>query len=181
MTDSQEDPVSRTPVPGSSMMDALRSKYVALGKATTIDLDLPGYEGVLIARYHVLDVQNDINKIAVRVQQEFKSPMEQGLFGSIDTMIAACDGLYSKKEEELVALGDDPFFAHLDNPPVKFDHNLVDYMGWEDFNKEKLGARDVVLRLFQNVEPMLLKHGQVLSVWMTDVTRKTQSAFVGGL
>jgi hypothetical protein len=173
--------ITGTPAAGSSMMAALRAKHDQIARSTTIDLDLPGYGGLLVVRYHALDVQNDINKIGTRVSKEFNTPAEQGLYGSIDTMIAACDGLYVRRDmsnpDQLESIGDDPIFADVGNPVVKFDHNLAKFMGFEGI----AGARDVVLAMFDNTETMILVHGQDLSRWMADVTKRTQATFAGNL
>lgn len=178
---TQKNGITGTPPAGSSMMDALRARYDKIGQDTTINLDLPGYGGLLVARYHALDVQNDINRIGSRVQREFNTPAEQGLYGSIDTMVAACDGLYIRRDmskpDQLESVGNDPIFEEAGNPIVKFDHHLAKFMGFD----ETSSARDLVLELFQHMETMILVHGQDLSRWMADVTKRTQDQFVGGL
>lgn len=175
MDEHHEESVETPDVGGVSMMEALREKHAELHRKRTIFLELPGYGNLLIAEYRVLDVSKEINRISRKVAQEFSDQMEQALYGSIDAMIAACVQLHTTRGEERVPLSQ--AFGP-DAPPVRFDKRLAEFMGWDP---PPDSAREVVLRLFDDIEPMILDHGQLISRWMSNVTRQVNDTFAGNL
>lgn len=167
----------------NTMFDALRKKHAALADAKTVDIPLPGYDSTLIARYRVLDIKTEINKISTRAAQETQDQMEQAMNAAVDAMITSCVELFtSNGNGEMVPLAD--FFRQdlseeeaAEIPPVRYDHKLAEFMQWTDIGPE-MGAREVVLRLFQGIEPMIINHSAILSNWMGDVTKRATDNFL---
>jgi hypothetical protein len=158
---------------GSSMMAALRARYAEIGESKTTDIDLPGYDGLLVARYRVLDVAHEINAIGRLVQRQYKGDAERVLYSTLDIMAKACIGIFTRRDGELW-----PLSASIspDEPPICYDDRLADFMGMNGVTS----AREVILGLFQGIETMVMSHGQVLSIWMTDTTREVTTEFAGG-
>lgn len=177
MTDVENGDI-QVPPAGNSMMDALRAKHRRITESLTKDIALPGYDGVLVARYRVLDFQQEIAKIGKRVEVEFKTQAEQALYGAIDTMVLACKelGMWDRDSEE-----DDHFVSYQSiiglDAPVRYGPSLVEAMGWEKIDT----ARDVVFKVFGGVETMILGHGAQLNAWFGNVTGDQSETFLGGL
>src|SRR4051812_20677082 len=74
----------------ASLMDVLRKKHQELVDANEVVLDLPGYEGVMAAKYRALDFQKDIDPIGSLVQKQTKDAGEQAVFGACDIISKAC-------------------------------------------------------------------------------------------
>lgn len=162
----EEDPLS------NSMMDALRAKHQALGASKSIDIPLPGYDGLLVVTYRVLDVKKEIGDINRRIRREFKQEMERILYSTIDVMARSCVAISTTRNGELW-----PLSASIgpDEPPVCYDSRLAEFMGFVGAES----ARQVILAVFQNIETMVLAHGQELSAWMTDTTKEVTTEFQG--
>jgi hypothetical protein len=161
--------------PGSSLMDRLRAKHQELSERQTIDIPLPGYEDLLVARYRVLTVKNEISPIAKRVAKESKG--DQGvaqLSATLDAMARACVELLTPRDDELVPLSG--AFGP-DEPPVRYDERLAEFMGWTDVTN----ARETILKLFAGNEPMVLAHGNMLQRWMSDTSRDVSNEFLSDL
>src|SRR5438105_4895596 len=84
-----------------SIMDNLRKARQELEDQETIDLEIPGYRGMLVARYHLLTGE-DIQKIGKRVRGQFRHLREQQnevvLAMASDMLVNACDGFFYKDE-----------------------------------------------------------------------------------
>lgn len=166
---------------GSSMMSELRAQYEELLAAKEIDIDIPGYGGKLSAKYKLLNVQTDLKNIRNRVNRQFKNDVQQALFGSIDTMIAACIGIYYRPpgSEELLSIA--PGVPDSDDPdPVTYsDPRIVSFFGWD---KTAINdSRDVVMMLFGKREPMIIDHGMMLARWMSTADTNVNEEFAGNL
>lgn len=159
-----------------SMMSALREQYETLAKSNTVDLPIPGYNGMLWARYHLLDVQNDMKKIGRRIRKQFKEVEDQIFYVNLDAMILACEGLYYDRDGEKLSLAEG--LADGNDEPVKYDQRLATFLGWP--LEEVASARDVVKRLFKN-ESAIIEHGRQLNDWMRDTTKDVNDDFLGGL
>jgi hypothetical protein len=157
--------------PSGSLMEKLRSKHAEIASKKTIDIPLPGYDDMLITRYRVLDVRNDINRISQRVQKERGSQLSQALSAAMDSMIASCVEIFTTRDGQLVPLSES--FGP-DHPAVRYDESLAEFM---DFKIDS--ARDLILQLFGGNEPMIMDHAQMLSRWMSDTTREVNDEFLG--
>lgn len=159
---------------GTSMMEALRRKHQELTNSQTLDMPMPGYEDLLVVRYRVLDVQKELNQINRKAASEFSDAIVAQLFGTMDAMARACVEIFGKRGDEIVPLAES---IGPDAPPVRYNQALAEFMGWEDVTS----ARDVIMRLFANNEPMIMEHGQRLSRWMSNTTRRVNDSFLGEL
>lgn len=157
----------------NSMMSRLREQHQKLASATTIDIDLPGFNGELVAKYRLLDVTHELQKIGQRVLREFSNnPGEQALYGAIDSMVMACEGLFFRNADgELSPLSES---IGPEEPPIKYDTRLLEFLGLPPEDT----ARGTVLALFARNEPLIVSHGQQLARWMRDTTKGVQSDFL---
>jgi hypothetical protein len=162
--------------PSGSMMDRLREQHRKLAEQHTTELEIPGYSGELVARYRILDVQNELKKITLRVNREFKDMAEQALYSTIDALILACEGLFYYDGSKLRPLSES--FGP-STPPVKYDHRLVEFLALE--LGEEASARDVVFAAFGGNEPAIITHGQILSRWMSGMAEGVMSSFMEGM
>jgi hypothetical protein len=74
----------------NSLMDEIRQRHQKLTDAQDTLVDLPGYEGVLVARYKAMDFKEDLGKISALVERQFKDPADQALHGGMLTIARAC-------------------------------------------------------------------------------------------
>lgn len=161
-----------------SMLDELRRQHQALVDEKELTISVPGYNS-LVVKYRLLNVQKDLKAIRHRVSKQYKDDVSQALWGSIDTMIAACLGLYYQRDDgELLSLGG--ALPEDDGSPVTYaDPRLVEFFAWP--REEIKSSRDVVMHLFGFREPMIISHGQVLAQWMQSTSSDVNEDFSGNL
>lgn len=157
----------------NSMMGELRRRHAELAEAKTLDLPVPGYNDTLVARYRVLDIKGELDHLQAKVAHEFRSIGEQGVYGTIDALIMACEGMYYNNGSELKPLSEG---IGPDEPPVLYDDRLADFLGFE-----AQSARETVLETFGRNEPALIEHGRQLSVWMQNTSRTVMEGFLATL
>lgn len=80
-----------------SLQNRLSKRRAELQEDHPIDLEVPGFEDILVARYHPLDFQRSY-KIENRHAKN-KNEAERVLLTACDKLINACDGLYEKQED----------------------------------------------------------------------------------
>lgn len=147
----------------------LRARHRELQNDHTRDIDVPGYGGDLVGRYRVLspDQIREGNRKIEKLPED-----ERLVVGAIDQIIAACDSLWVRGDNGLEPLlPDDP-------EPARYDKRLAEFFGFE---AER--AREVVRQVFTtggelNV-PAVIAHAQEIGVWMQDVSREVDAAFLG--
>lgn len=141
-----------------SIMDRLRSRRAAVGNEATTQLDIPGYEGELVATYRLMD-SKELDAIGRKVTKQFpRDRAQQALFGSVDTLIAACVELGFRQNGTYTPLQE---VAGTDYP-VTYDSALAEFFGFETKT-----AREVLFGVFVGREPAILRHQMELAEWMT--------------
>lgn len=88
MTDQTELASAHIPISDGSLRDRLSTRREELRQQKPFDLDVPGYKGVLKARYHSLDYPA-IRKIGLR-QKDNPNQIESELMIAADTLVNAC-------------------------------------------------------------------------------------------
>lgn len=170
-----------TPDGFGSIKDALRKRSQEISASKTTRIDLPGYDGLLVAQYHVLDVTHDIQAINSSVRRQYKQEGQRMLYSTLQVMARACDEIFARRdvlgELRLVPLSES---IGPDEPPITYDLRLAEFMGWNDIT-EQSSASDVILRLFSGIETMVLDHGMMLSRWMTNTTKEVTAELEGEL
>lgn len=174
--EDQEKLVNSGPaVDQPSIMDKLRKARSELEEQETQELDIPGYRGMLIGKYHLLSGQ-DLQKIGKRVRGQFRHLREQQnevvLAMASDVLIAACDGLLYKDEN-----GTYPILA--DGVPLTFSsgEKLTEFL-----NLEPVGsAREVVLQVFGGTDRdiSVIEHYNRLFRWMRDTSVDVTADMLG--
>lgn len=140
-----------------SLREGLRRQRDEAMEMRPLELPLPEYKNPeLIAQYQLID-PTELNRIAERVRNEFKTPYERSLYGAIDSMCFACQGLFARYpgDKDLIPL--DP------EVPMIYDTRLADYM-----ELEANTAREVVIQLFGNNIFAIVEHNLKISRWMGD-------------
>jgi hypothetical protein len=98
-----------TAAPGS-VLDKLRASAAQLAKQQTIDLEIPGYNGVLVARYGAVSI--------ARIYAQNPGELIPKWTVAADTLGRALIGLYGRN-----ASGDPEPLQH--DTPTRFDDDLV--------------------------------------------------------
>lgn len=151
-----------------TVMQQLRDQREELKSGDHIlDLDIPGYNGMLVARYKPVRFEI-IEKLTRRAQKEAKRfNISMNLLASTDTLIEACDQIMLRVNGELTPI---PTGSGL---PVRFDSRLSEAMGFEAEE-----AREVVAGVFGN-EFGVITHNVQYSTWLRDVTKEVDENLLG--
>ena len=116
-----------------------------------LDLPVQGYDGMLIARYNLLD-WDVVRKIAARHERS-RDPRAV-LNSQIDLMVTALDQfMYTNGDGEPKPLDVEQ--------PMRFERRLADSLGFEAQT-----ARQVAIGLFINEIALVAHHNQLME-WMT--------------
>jgi len=125
----------------------------------TCDIDLPGYSGELVVRYRLMDGA-ELEVIGKKVTRQSKSQAARLVNGSCDTLIAACEGFYLRRDNDEL----DPLF--LEDSIAKYDQRLARFLQFEAES-----AREVVLGVFGGNDMEVIQHQMKYAAWMSDTSR----------
>jgi hypothetical protein len=150
-----------TEQPGS-LRDRLLARRKEISENRTVDIDLPGYDGLLYVRYHLLDGPR-LNEIATKVIKTTKDRAERGLLAAIDTLIAATVEFRVRDGGRDKALAEEIGDSDL---PVGWDQRLARWLEIEDDIDPNRPARSIVLSVFLYNDVAIAAHNQKLSRWM---------------
>lgn len=151
----------------ATLLATLRKRREEAKADHHLDLDIPGYDGLMLARFRPFPIEKTERKMAEFQRLSGKQPML--LKSACDTLIDACEQIMLRKEE-----GGEPFAIDDDAmPPIGFDQRLAELL---EFKADS--ARQVVLGLFATEQAVLAMNVEV-SRWMQDVTRKTDEGLLG--
>lgn len=146
----------------SSVLGQLRSRRRRLGEKTHLDMEIPGYNGLLFARYRRVPWE-DLKKITLKAEKS-KSPVKE-LLGQADVLIVACQEILVREpsredadEEGLAPI--DPDSSRME--PTRFDRNLARILGFSPDELEDLTARKVVFGVFQNDLAVTVQQNEVM-------------------
>jgi hypothetical protein len=149
-----------------SILEQLAAARQDAADNQTVDIDLPGYNGALVARYGLID-QTDLAKIAKRVRKQYKKQEQQVLAMSCDILITACEGLMYRNDE-----------GELDT--ISKDGETLNYHNAGSFLKfEATSARDSVIQVFAGNEIAVIDQQVRLSRWMRNTGVDVQSDLLG--
>jgi hypothetical protein len=150
-----------------SIIDQLVAAREEAAENTTVDIDIPGYKGALVARYGLLD-NTVLAKIAKRVRRQYKRTEDQVLAMSCDILIASCEGMYHRNQEtnEL--------------EPISKNGEALNYNNAGDFLQfEATSARQSVIATFANNEIAVVDHQVRLARWMRNTGVEVDSELLG--
>lgn len=140
-----------------NMRDQLRRKREEIGSQETIDLDVPGYDGMLVARYRSLPY-DEIKAIADSA--EAGSNPRKELVANADFLIRACEQVLIRDEAGLRPISAD--FPEIGEEPCGFDVRLAQALALEGVDS----ARQVILKVFNNDLGLVSQYIDV-SAWMS--------------
>lgn len=152
----------------TSPLDQLRSRRAAMAQERHIDLDLPGYLDLLVARYRPLEWKV-IHEIQARAKGD---AAEAELNAAADLLIQACERIFMRRDGVLVPL--EEVTDELGSEPVRFDENLAKATGVEDSTNGT--ARSVAKAVIPN-EIALIEHQAYLLLWMRSANSETDQDF----
>ena len=151
-----------------NLMETLRARREQALEDKEYDLEIPGYNGDLVARYRHLSGK-EADQIGTRVMNQTKQRTERTVHMAMDTMIAACTGMYARIGAELV-----PIDPNGDGIPCGYDEELAQFMGFEATT-----AREVVRGVFVGNEMAIGAHSMQLQRWMSGDRRTMAEEFLG--
>jgi hypothetical protein len=140
-----------------SLKEGLRRQRESNLQNETLNLALPEYtDPELVGQYRMVD-PSELAAIGEKLKREFKNRMELVTYGAIDSIIAACVGLYARPagSKELISLDE--------GIPLRFDSRLADYLGIEATT-----AREVVIQTFGANMYAIIDHNVKITRWMGD-------------
>src|SRR5215213_2645617 len=126
-----------------NLKDALRKKFDDLPRKTRHgDFDVPGYDGLLVARYRRMKTE-ELVKLGEHIEQpqpgDNLAAARASVLLNADFLANACMELFGRSDDgDLQPLGE----GHA----MRFDSEFAQMMGYEVTVEE--GAREVVLRTF---------------------------------
>jgi hypothetical protein len=162
---------SPLPEPPESVMQRLREKRKSISERNEIDIDIPGYDGELVARYRLME-GHEFELIGKKVRRQFKSTADRLTYGSADTLIAACVNILIRgADDRLYPLGD---LIGLPGEPIRYDDRLAEFLKFEANS-----ARDVILGVFANNELALAQHQVKFARWTSDTSKDVSEDFLG--
>lgn len=149
-----------------SLLASLRAKREAIASERHLDLDIPGYDGQLVARYGPV-AWEVIDKIAERVNRS-NSPRAD-VHGAADLLIAACREILIRQNDELISLNH--AIADFGDEPVTYSHRLDEVLGINAGS-----SREVVIQAFNN-DLALVPHQATLLRWLQESDQEVDEDF----
>lgn len=140
--------------------EAVRSEHIKY-------LDIPGYNGLLVAKFRPYPVSKGESKtLAIARSRGDNNPVLLGM--SCDNLINACEEILLRNAKgDLIQIDDEAF------PPIAFDVRLADHLGFE-----AKSARQVLVGLFPTEQSIVAMSGEV-SQWLQDTTRDADNELLG--
>lgn len=166
-----------TKPPGNeSISDRLRKRRQEVAEATTIDVDIPGYDGELFARYRRMN-SKQLNKIVTQATKIHKDRAEAATWATCAMLADACEEFFLRIEER----GEVPVreIVGIDTP-VRYDQDLAELLGFKGDLPDPPTATSVVLGVFVGNDMAMAAHSQRLSRWMLTNEAETDIELLSG-
>lgn len=146
----------------------LRAAREQLRQKRSIDLVVPGYNGLLGVRYRPVR-QEEFQRLARRLSNETTA-----LEAALDMMVEACEAILYRDSAEVDF---EPLVDDKSGMPLRFGPELADVLGFEAES-----ARETVLGVFspdgvKDLSPIV--HGNALSEWMQGNDEQINRALLG--
>lgn len=155
-----------------SALARLREQHAELRRERTLDLRVPGWSGMLVARYTPVRA-NEMRKLAARVDRlEAQATPESDLAAAADLIITTCKEILVDVDGEIKPLAEE---AGLE-APVRFDKELAGILGFEAES-----AREVVYGCFPQfpdgapIETTINAHALEVAAWITNVDEEVSA------
>lgn len=148
-------------------LSRLREQHAELRRERTLDLRVPGWSGMLIARYTPVRA-GEMRKLSARITKlAGQDTPEADLTAAADIIVTACKEMLIRSDDgELKLLADE---AGLD-APVRYDKQLAEILGFEAES-----AREVVYNVFPQfpdggvIESTVNAHAAEIAEWIANV------------
>lgn len=184
--DIERDDAEEAATPPASPLDRLRELHrEARRERPQLDMNIPGFQGALVARYRVLDYNPELRDLNKRARKMFQADdPDADLKAMIDVIVTACTGIFLRKEEtgELVPLEETA--VELGDTPVTYNRKLaeavLDIDELAQLDREsgsgRVRARDVVRAVFPS-EVAINNHHTRLEAWMAQASEGADQDF----
>lgn len=160
------------PARSVSYVDLLKQDLQSLTDNEEVYIKVPGYEkSGLQIKYRLPESGAELDKIARRINREYKETFQRNLYNAIDMMIYLCEGLYVQPENEDEPV---PFNTNGGDSPIFFDEELA---GVLNMNGTDLRVRAIVKRLFNNNDFAIVNHAERLNRWLMDTSADLEVEF----
>jgi hypothetical protein len=160
-----------------SLIDQVREAHrEQLARSRTLDRAIPGYDGLLVARYGPLPWE-ELQALLDRLERSGQDYDEE-LKANIDGLIRACDRIMVRQDDgELVSLADQlreqGEEVRTESGEIRFDHKLVEVLELDV--PSDADARQVVLAAFAGAvspENAVTQHATAIGIWMSGASRE---------
>jgi hypothetical protein len=155
-----------TKTPVTSEIERLRELRRGITENRTIELDIPGYNGLLVARYRLLDWKT-VRGIVKRLENK-QSQSEAEMLSQMDTIASACVELLLRKEDDSLIGMDDSY------GPVRYDKHLCELL---DLPVPST-AREAIVSVFVSDMAIVGHHAKLLT-WMQGEQEDVDEEFLG--
>lgn len=153
----------------TSPIEYLRRRRKEIGEDRTLDLDIPGYEGILVCRYQRLD-WDELKKITDKASKS-KNPRRE-LIAHCDVLIKACQQFMIRKDGQLEPINN--AYPEVGEEPVRYDQRLAAI--FDISLSAGQGARTVVLALFNNDVAVTAHQGELVE-WLSTSNAEDDAGF----
>jgi hypothetical protein len=165
--DVEDEPTAAVDSSSTLLAHVREQRDKKLAEDHYLDVDLPGYDGLLVARFVPFPVAK-----SERAAPSMRKKMDKGepilLDSACDTLINACEQIMVRKPGETDPIAID------DENPVRFDSRLAELIG---LGKSET-SRQVVKDLFFT-EQGIIAVAMTVDTWMRDVTKEADEEFLG--
>lgn len=153
---------SNGPVVPANALEALRARRDAIGQAVEKDFPLPGYAGMLVARYRRLEFAEARKALMARAKPGVPMTAEDELAGQVQVLAKACVGVY---------LGGGDLIQISPN----YGPELLEALA---LNLPRTTAADVIHAVFNNDMSIPAHHARVMN-WMQGTDADVAEEFTG--
>lgn len=151
-----------------SVLAQIRQRREELKRDRHIDLDVPGFDGLLVARYQPLAYRK-LREIIQRAEKQHRSdPAMEELAGAADVLNNACAGLFVREGGEVVPV------THNGEPVMRFDRECAAALGLD----QEQTAREVLFDVFPDEFSVLIQY-KAFSEWQARTEPEASEELVG--
>ena len=152
----------------ASVLAQIRKRREELKRDRHVDLDVPGFDGLLVARYQPLAYRK-LREIIQRAEKQHRSdPAMEELAGAADVLNNACVGVFVRENGELTPV------TYKGEPVLRFDRDCAGALGLD----EEQTARDVLFDVFPD-EFSVIRQYAAFSEWQARTEPEANEELVG--
>lgn len=158
---------------GNSAIERLREQHSELRRERTLDLRVPGWSGLLIARYQPVRA-GEMRKLSSRITKlAGQDTPEADLTAAADVIVTACKEMLIDQDGEKLTLQEQLGV----DAPVRYDRKLAEVLGFEAES-----AREVVYNVFPQfpdggvIETTVNAHAAEIAEWIANVDEEVSAS-----